>query len=381
MKRKYGGWRLRKGQGLVEFALILPLLLLLIFGVIEMGRAFYIYIIVTSTSREAARYGSAVGVSENGVPYYRDCAGIRQAANRIAILANIPDQDIVIEYVHPDGTTYGSCAPGTAMGPASTELGDRIVVRVKGIFHSIVPLQPLRDFDIHSRTVRTIIKDVRVGAADLPLVFTPTQTQTPTETQTPLPTDTPTSTPTPTETPTPTTTPTSTPTPTNTSTPTVTNTPTPGPSSTPTNTPTPTSTASPTATPTPTATATPICYGLSIALGEPSGNKLELRIENGQSAPIRVESLTISLWPNGAEQNKYLEIIRMNGSEIWSGTKVNYIPIVIGPSQWYANTSEIRQVNALSTGFMQFFFEKDALPSGYNLTVTFDNGCSRNTTR
>lgn len=43
----------KTGQGLVEFALIFPLLLLLIFGVIEIGRAFYVYIVVTSTSREA----------------------------------------------------------------------------------------------------------------------------------------------------------------------------------------------------------------------------------------------------------------------------------------------------------------------------------------
>lgn len=333
----------------MEFALILPLLLLLIFGVMELGRAFYVYIIVTSTSREAARYSSAVGVSENGVPYYRDCAGIRQAANRIAVLANIPDQDIVIEYRDPNESVYGSCPVGTAMGPASSNVGDRIVVRVKRNFQSILPIQPLHNFEIRSETVRTIIKDIRVGNADLPLVFTPTQTQTSTETGTPLPTHTPTVTPTSTETPNPTETPTHTPTPPNTLT------PTPGPSPTPTNTATPTATATATATVTPTATATPLCYGISISLGEPSGNKLELRIENGQSAPIRVESLTFSLWPNGAEENKYLNQIRMNGSLIWSGTKVNWIPVIINSSQWYANTSEIRQVNGLSTAFLHFF--------------------------
>ncbi|RCK77066.1 MAG: hypothetical protein ANABAC_3491 [Anaerolineae bacterium] len=371
----------KTGQGLVEFALIFPLLLLLIFGVIEIGRAFYVYIVVTSTSREAARYGSAVGTSENGVPFYRDCAGIRQAANRIAILANIPDQDIVIEYLHPDGSLYGSCAVGTVMGPASTQLGDRIVVRVKGTFHSIVPLQPLQDFEIHSRTVRTIVKDVAVGTADLPLVSTPTKTSTPTETSTPLPTNTATSTPTPTETPT------FTPTPTPTLTPTETLTPTPGPSPTPTDTPTftptptPTDTPTITPTPTPTATPTPICSGIAISFGEPSANKLELRIENGQPGPIRVESLTFSLWPNGAEQNKYLNSISMNGSQIWAGTKVDWIPVVISAVNWFPNTTEIRQVPGGSTRFMQFLFEKNALPTGYNLTVTFDNGCSRNTTR
>lgn len=45
-----------KGQTLVEFALTLPILLLLIFGVIEFGRAFQAWITLENAAREAARY-------------------------------------------------------------------------------------------------------------------------------------------------------------------------------------------------------------------------------------------------------------------------------------------------------------------------------------
>jgi PKD repeat protein len=46
----------QKGQGLVEFALILPLLLLMFFGIIEFGRIFQAYLTVQHAAREAARY-------------------------------------------------------------------------------------------------------------------------------------------------------------------------------------------------------------------------------------------------------------------------------------------------------------------------------------
>ena len=41
----------QKGQGLVEFALILPLLLLMFFGILEFGRIFQAYITVQHAVR------------------------------------------------------------------------------------------------------------------------------------------------------------------------------------------------------------------------------------------------------------------------------------------------------------------------------------------
>jgi len=66
-----------RGQGLVEFALVLPLLLLLLVGVVELGRMLVIYSSVNAASREAARYGAAAGVGPNGVEYYLDETGMR----------------------------------------------------------------------------------------------------------------------------------------------------------------------------------------------------------------------------------------------------------------------------------------------------------------
>jgi hypothetical protein len=48
----------QSGTAIVEFALILPLLLLLIFVVVEAGRAMYEYGVITKSVRDAARYMS-----------------------------------------------------------------------------------------------------------------------------------------------------------------------------------------------------------------------------------------------------------------------------------------------------------------------------------
>lgn len=56
-----------RGQNLVEFALVLLLLLLLLAGVVDLGRAFHSYIVITNASREGARYGSHFPAHRTGI--------------------------------------------------------------------------------------------------------------------------------------------------------------------------------------------------------------------------------------------------------------------------------------------------------------------------
>ncbi len=56
-----------KGAELVEFALVLPFLLLCCAGVIEFGRAYYTYNILTKAVRDGARFASAAGITSAGV--------------------------------------------------------------------------------------------------------------------------------------------------------------------------------------------------------------------------------------------------------------------------------------------------------------------------
>lgn len=54
--RRNGGKRIR-GQSLVEFALLLPVFLLLVMGVIDFARAYGVLQVVTNAAREGARLG------------------------------------------------------------------------------------------------------------------------------------------------------------------------------------------------------------------------------------------------------------------------------------------------------------------------------------
>jgi Flp pilus assembly protein TadG len=55
----------RKGQALVETALLLPLLMLLTMGSADLGRVFYYSIAVTNSAREAARQGTYFDPTNN----------------------------------------------------------------------------------------------------------------------------------------------------------------------------------------------------------------------------------------------------------------------------------------------------------------------------
>jgi Flp pilus assembly protein TadG len=57
----------RRGQAVVEFALILPLFLLLVFGALEFGRAYYDLHLLITAAREGGREASLPGTTEADV--------------------------------------------------------------------------------------------------------------------------------------------------------------------------------------------------------------------------------------------------------------------------------------------------------------------------
>ena len=67
MKRIISKLRCRKGQAIVEMALVLPILLMLLFGIVEFGRIFNTYLIVSNASREGARLAALRAVDDSTV--------------------------------------------------------------------------------------------------------------------------------------------------------------------------------------------------------------------------------------------------------------------------------------------------------------------------
>jgi Flp pilus assembly protein TadG len=156
---------------MVEFAIILPFLLALIIAIMEFGRIVFIYAAVTNSSREAARFGSAIGFQEvsSGNYYlkYQYCAGIRKAAKRTSFLVQLTDSNIAIGYDQGPGTTLitTKCPAGTVNDPTVVvKMGqDRIKVTVTATYAPLTKLLPISQQTITSSSARTILGNTKVG--------------------------------------------------------------------------------------------------------------------------------------------------------------------------------------------------------------------------
>lgn len=164
--------RKKRGQAAVEFALAMPILMLIIVGLLETGRLVFIYGSVVTASREATRYGSTVGLV-NGNPdafQYQNCAGIIQMAQDRAFLIDPSNLTVTIEYDAPGSTYYQECVDtdgdGIDAGIDVTPLEDgtpkRITVTVSTNYSPLVPLIPQFTIrDIESSSSRTFLGTIK----------------------------------------------------------------------------------------------------------------------------------------------------------------------------------------------------------------------------
>jgi hypothetical protein len=346
------------------------LLLLITYGIIEMGRMLFIYIALTNAAREGARHGAAAGdIGEVRIPHYADCEGILDAVHSSAFLTQLDDSAINIDY--DSGPNTGvfaeNCPPYDSDGNDLVRLKDRIVVEVNGRYDPILPTGFIGfdGFDIHAVNARTILLNIEIKGTPPPSAFTvtPTRTFTPTPlppTPTNTPTDTPTVTPTPTETPTPT------------------NTEIGAPTWTPTNTGTPT--ASPTTTPT--VTKTPSCIigsgPLGFVITEPEYSVTWV-VTNIGADPVRMV-LTNILWPGNVNPKPRISNIQVDGIDVWTNTPgVDTPPLTVceaseGCGELYnAGLPGNRQLNPGQSVEIKFIMSREPPSGSYSLNATFLN--------
>jgi len=105
----------QRGNELIEFALVLPLLVLMLLGAIEFGRAFYTYNILTKSVRNAARYLSDSQVSLSGAI----APGYVAKARNLAVYGNVTGgtgtriiPDLQTSHINVEGTATPGTSPG-----------------------------------------------------------------------------------------------------------------------------------------------------------------------------------------------------------------------------------------------------------------------------
>lgn len=105
--------RREKGQSLVEFAILLPFLILLLSGLLDLGRVFYVQVTLEDAASEGVAYATIH-------PY--DADGIwRRAAEATGGMITISPNDVDVEY------------------PPVMHVGAPITVTVRYEFHLITP--------------------------------------------------------------------------------------------------------------------------------------------------------------------------------------------------------------------------------------------------
>jgi Flp pilus assembly protein TadG len=140
----------RRGQSLVEFALVLPIFLLLIMGVIDAGRLVYMNSTLSNAAREGARTGAVEanwkGLGGGGCGA---AAGKKCPADDAALLADIKaTADYMNTPFGPVAAAYMRC---TAEGSAPPAVGtnttcspnthqSQISVRVTQTWSALTPI-------------------------------------------------------------------------------------------------------------------------------------------------------------------------------------------------------------------------------------------------
>jgi len=324
-----------RAQAMVEFALIIPVLLLLLVGILEFGRLFYAWLILENSTRFGLRYATAgtydVGYCPGGTP----CAD--EFAIKNARLPSIEDETrrMLVGFAHDESlgltqkdylniqvcageeddsatdpialyfnrpymgsaTRYAECTTaGGSSGGSAGDPGDMVIVAADYNFSFIVmPLFGVQPEMIHLASYR-VGRNETFDTAEIVNLPSPDpsgggfyESQTPSIT--PSPTNT------------------FTPTPTSTST----------PSRTPTNTSTPTN------------TPVPSCSNIIFDRIRFNSDSLEVRVRNNNSATAYLINSTLTWAPSPLTSPKYMDKTVFNGSNFDNPSGTTGLGITVSP--------------------------------------------------
>jgi hypothetical protein len=128
-RRREKGEKGQKGQALVEFALLVPIFLILMFAIVDFGMGFYSWITVTNSAREGARIGAVQ-------------ASTTEIEERVKATADLINED-------DNMTVTVGCGPWSdppPTDPCPSQQGESVVVKVDYKYDLITPLASLIAF-------------------------------------------------------------------------------------------------------------------------------------------------------------------------------------------------------------------------------------------
>ena len=127
--------RTENGQTLAEFALIAPIFFLMIFGIVDLSRAFQSYVTIQEAARGGARYAVTGRI---------DCPGVAIQNRNNCILATVAERVKTLTRSNTITTTYRKWDyPAYADPPVQNDAGqqcDAVEIQVDYLYRPITPI-------------------------------------------------------------------------------------------------------------------------------------------------------------------------------------------------------------------------------------------------
>ncbi|HEX2906006.1 MAG TPA: TadE/TadG family type IV pilus assembly protein [Phototrophicaceae bacterium] len=163
----------QRGQSFVEFSLSLVVILLILSGLLDLGRIYFIYIALTDGAGEAALYLSINPNCPEPDPAKPECADPNNARYRAIHAGGDPSQVSVVEWSKvstEDLQIYLSemeVKTGETLPPHG--MGDPVRVRIQYSFHLLTPIIPritgVNPITLAAEASQIILTDPVVAAA------------------------------------------------------------------------------------------------------------------------------------------------------------------------------------------------------------------------
>jgi Flp pilus assembly protein TadG len=150
-----------RGQALVEFALVVPIFLLVLAGILDFGFMLYSRMSVINAAREGARSGAMIADPTTIAAVVRARVISAAAQGGLGLVAsNVPDARCV--QTTSTSTPSPSCTwtlYDKTTNPAGAQVGDSVLVTINYDYHSFFPLLLGTKFTLSS-TVQMVLDNV-----------------------------------------------------------------------------------------------------------------------------------------------------------------------------------------------------------------------------
>nr|MBC7243923.1 pilus assembly protein [Chloroflexota bacterium] len=86
-----------RGESLVELALVLPVLLLILISILDLGRAVYAYHVVANCAREGARFGATAEINPTAVADVVRNTAVGLDTSQLSVTVTYPTNAVRVE--------------------------------------------------------------------------------------------------------------------------------------------------------------------------------------------------------------------------------------------------------------------------------------------